>query len=124
MINYNLGIYDFQDSLAVPRFGKHMSIVELKVEAIDEDEAEKAKTREEEIQREMYLRKLGTRPTSSPQAINSDDFALMLFELKTAPTMAAKAETLRKYGVFAEVAEAIERGDEQEARRLIARICA
>lgn len=122
MIDYNVGIYDFQDSLAVPRFGVGYSIVELQVEA-DEDEAEKARTHEEEIQREMYLRKLGSCPTSSPQAIGADEFAQLLSELMAAPTVAAKVNVLHKYG-FDGVAKAIENGDEDLARRLIARICA
>lgn len=134
MIDYKLGYYDFEDSLRIPQFRQRPTIVECGVELADgEAEVEMLETREEAEEREMLLRKLGSRPTSFPKAIGAGDFAGMIEDLKDARTMQAKAEVLNTWSEFfhgsmqtamTELAEAILNGDEANARRLIARICA
>jgi len=133
MIDFVTGTYALEDSLRVPMFGQKPTIVELKVEPADECEVENTETQEDAEEREMLLRKLGSRPTAFPKAIGAGDFAGMIDDLKSARTMQAKAEVLSVWSEFFhgtmkdamnELAEAILTGDEETARSLIARICA
>lgn len=133
MIDFIKGTYDLEDSMQVPRFWQQPTIVELGVELTEEDEAMPVQTQADAEEREMLLRKLGSRPTAFPKAIGAGDFAGMLDDLKDARTMQAKAEVLTMWSAFFhgtmgdalnELAEAILNGDETTARSLIARICA
>lgn len=135
MIDYVLGTYAIEDSLNVPHFRQRPTIVELKFEAeqLNDVEVEQTETQEEAEEREMLLRKLGSRPTSCPKAIGASDFAGMLQDLHAANTPKAKAEVLTIWSDFfydemkdilVELAEATLKGDVNTARSLIARICA
>ena len=94
MIDFAKGTYDLEDSMWVPQFRQKPTIVELEVELAEEDEVMPVQTQAEAEEREMLLRKLGSRPTAFPKAIGAGDFAGMLDDLKDARTMQAKAEVL------------------------------
>ena len=133
MIDYGALVYSFEDSDKVPMFGHVPTIGELKVEPAYSEEIEDSISEEEAMEREMLLRKLGSRPTAYPRAIGAGDFAGMLEDLKSARTMQAKAEALGMWSSFfsgsmrdamEKLAEAILEGNELSVRKLVARICA
>ena len=132
MIDYALGTYDFEDSLRIP-FWRQLSIGECIVLAEGEHEQEQQTASEQEsFEREMLLRRLGSTPTDYPRSIGAADFAGMLDDLHSAKSMSAKVRTLQTWSNFFHgtlkseilaLAEALAEGDNEEACRLIARIC-
>ena len=134
MIDYINGAYDFEDSINVPRFLSKPTIVDTEQAAnkaknstvSDEDEFD-------EIDYEMAMQLLGSRPSEYPKCIGAGDFAGMLADVRDNRTLEGKAEVLRLWAEFyhgtlgdfmRELADAILEGDNDEVRRLIAKICA
>ncbi len=135
MIDYIKGTYGFADSLSVPMFGQQPTFGECEC-LVDEEAQQTAETemsKNEEFERELLLRRLGSAPTDYPRAIGAADFAGMLEDLKNASTTEAKVRTLHTWAAFFHgtlheemlaLASALEAGDESAVRRLVARICA
>jgi hypothetical protein len=134
MIDYTKGLYDFADSPNVPLFGQQPTIGQCALECIAEDSGKVIESSEQDsFEREMLLRQLGSCPTDYPKVIGASDFSGMLNDLRSARTMSDKAQVLMSWSDFfhgslhdeiVALAEALESGDAEAARRSIARICA